>query len=229
LERVASSFPRSGSASVVLISNISMLTDHKRRASGAFRSTRWSTRAGQRSEVHELRRSQRAPQWQGNGAGPDAVGKACRGTAIQLQISRAAVQGPARRGDAWGLLLLFIFPIARPVKGAPPGMSPLCATKRRCLMGAQKIRLVISFGPKVRDAMSHPYGPRHPIQCPWAEVRRSMSPGLGSRFRVAGSGSVDLGTWFRLLKADLAGSSRSTVAHGSVLDDNFNLNRVSHQ
>jgi hypothetical protein len=160
LERVASSFPRSGSASVVLISNISMLTDHKRRASGAFRSTRWSTRAGQRSEVHELRRSQRAPQWQGNGAGPDAVGKACRGTAIQLQISRAAVQGPARRGDAWGLLLLFIFPIARPVKGAPPGMSPLCATKRRCLMGAQKIRLVISFGPKVRDAMSDLVGPR---------------------------------------------------------------------
>ena len=100
MERVASSFPRSGSASVVLISNINMLADHKQHASGAFWSTERSTGADQRSEVHELRRSQRAPQWQGNDAGLDAVGKACRGTAIQLQISRAEVRGTCPDAEA---------------------------------------------------------------------------------------------------------------------------------
>ncbi len=56
------SMPRSGSASAALISNINMLADHKHHASGALWSTRWSTGAGQRSEVHELRLSHRAPQ-----------------------------------------------------------------------------------------------------------------------------------------------------------------------
>ena len=174
-----------------------MLADHKQHASGAFWSTERSTGADHRSEVHELRRSQRAPQWQGNDAGPDAVGKACRGTAIQLQISRAAVQGPARRGDAWGLLLLFIFPIARPVKGAPPGMSPLCATKRRCLMGAQKIRLVISFGPKVRDAMSDLSGPRRSAYSSRTEALWLTFPDRGAwfkRWQVPGARAFDFGT-----------------------------------
>jgi hypothetical protein len=65
-------------------------------------------------------------------------------------------------------------------------------------MGALQIRWVISFGPKVRDAMSDLSGLRHPIQCLWAEVFCQKLPDRGARFRVVGSGSADLGPyiWF---------------------------------
>jgi hypothetical protein len=58
-------------------------------------------------------------------------------------------------------------------------------------MGALQIRWVISFGPKVRDAMSDLSGLRHPIQCLWAEVFCQKLPDRGARFRVVGSSAVE--------------------------------------
>ena len=99
-------------------------------------------------------------------------------------------------GDAFpfwstGYSSLFV-PQSRPSRQAPPLNKPPCASERPCLIGAQKIRSVISFGSKVQDAMSELSGPRHPIQCPRTEVRCPMSPDRGARLEVSCSGSLGL-------------------------------------
>ena len=126
--------PRSGSASAVLISNINMLADHKHHASGALWSTRWSTGAGQRSEVHELRLSHRAPQRMSWRRPPTRRSRHAAGSPscvgyLEPWSKRPDPRSVVRRGGGWGLLQLFIFPIACPVKGGTPLIKPPCASE----------------------------------------------------------------------------------------------------
>ena len=179
--------PRSGSASAALISNINMLADHKHHASGALWSTQWSTGVGQMSEVHELRLSHRAPQRMSWRRPPTRRSRHAAGSPsyvgyLEPWSKRPDPRSVVRRGGGWGLLQLFIFPIARPVKGGtPPNQAPPARQKGPCLIGAQKIRLVISFGPKVRGTLSHLPGPRRSVhgdrfeeRGPWTLVLRSL-------------------------------------------------------
>ena len=176
--------PRSGSASAALISNINMLADHKHHASGALWSTRWSTGAGQRSEVHELRLSHRAPQCMSWRRPPTRRSRHAAGSpscvGYQEPWPSAPPQGPGCAGVvARGYCGLLISPIEVLAGAGTPPIWPPFASERP-LIGRSSLN---SWGNFVWVQ-----GPRRSAPSPLTEALCSPCPVRGAR-------GLDLGPW----------------------------------